>query len=93
MIDNIRDTIKSHIAVQEALLNESSLLTDIQHIIEAMVDCFRQGGKVLLCGNGGSAADAQHIAAELSVRFLKDRKALFAEALHTNSSFITSVAN
>lgn len=52
-----------------------------------------KGGKVLLCGNGGSAADAQHIAAELSGRFYKDREPLFAEALHVNTSYLTAVAN
>ena len=58
-----------------------------------MVNCFTKKGKVLFCGNGGSAADAQHIAAEFSGRFYKDRAPLFAEALHVNTSYLTAVAN
>jgi D-sedoheptulose 7-phosphate isomerase len=58
-----------------------------------MIATFRGGGKVLFCGNGGSAADAQHLAAELSGRFYTDRPPLFAEALHVNTSYVTAVAN
>ncbi|MCL4109383.1 UNVERIFIED_CONTAM: hypothetical protein GTU68_033208 [Idotea baltica] len=58
-----------------------------------MVETFRQGGRVLFCGNGGSAGDAQHIAAELSGRFYLDRAPLDAEALHVNPSYVTAVAN
>ncbi len=65
----------------------------IQDLVNRISTTFREGGKVLLCGNGGSAADAQHIAAELSGRFYKDRPALFAEALHVNTSYLTAVAN
>jgi D-sedoheptulose 7-phosphate isomerase len=58
-----------------------------------MITCFKNGGKVLFCGNGGSAADAQHLAAEFSGRFYYDRAPLYAEALHVNSSYMTAVAN
>ena len=58
-----------------------------------MTNCFENGGKILFCGNGGSAADAQHLAAEFSGRFYYDRPPLYAEALHVNSSFVTAVAN
>jgi D-sedoheptulose 7-phosphate isomerase len=57
------------------------------------VDTYKHDGKVLWCGNGGSAADAQHLAAELSGRFYYDRPPLFAEALHVNTSYTTAVAN
>jgi D-sedoheptulose 7-phosphate isomerase len=57
------------------------------------VECYRQGGKLLLCGNGGSAADAQHLAAELVSRFYKERRALSAEALSANTSIITAIGN
>jgi len=60
---------------------------------QLMIAAFRNGGKVLFCGNGGSAADAQHLAAELSGRFYTDRPPLYAEALHVNSSYVTAVAN
>lgn len=72
---------------------DKDLIAQINKVIELIVNAFNHNNKLLLCGNGGSAADAQHIAAELSGKFLKERKALFAEALHVNTSFITAVAN
>ena len=69
--------------MQEPLLEASKLA----------VETLRAGNKILLCGNGGSAADAQHLAAEFSGRFYKDRKALPSEALHCNTSYLTAVAN
>src|SRR5699024_10633282 len=75
-------------------LAASDHLHDLIHqVTDVMVSCFSKDGKVLLCGNGGSAADAQHLSAELSGRFRKDRPPLFAEALHVNTSFMTAVAN
>ena len=65
----------------------------IENITNTIINAFKSDNKLLLCGNGGSAADAQHIAAELSGRFEIDRKPLNAEALHVNSSFVTAVAN
>ena len=65
----------------------------IENITNTILNAFKSDNKLLLCGNGGSAADAQHIAAELSGRFEIDRKPLNAEALHVNSSFVTAVAN
>ena len=65
----------------------------IEDITNTILNAFKSDNKLLLCGNGGSAADAQHIAAELSGRFEIDRKPINAEALHVNSSFVTAVAN
>jgi D-sedoheptulose 7-phosphate isomerase len=62
-------------------------------IVAAMVDAFRSGKKVLWCGNGGSAADAQHLAAEFSGRFLRDRGGLPSEALSVNTSALTAIGN
>jgi D-sedoheptulose 7-phosphate isomerase len=62
-------------------------------IVAAMVDAFRNGKKVLWCGNGGSAADAQHLAAEFSGRFLRERSGLHSEALSVNTSSLTAIAN
>jgi D-sedoheptulose 7-phosphate isomerase len=62
-------------------------------VTDAIVNCYLNEGKVLFCGNGGSAADAQHLAAELSGRFYYDRAPLNAEALHVNTSFLTAVGN
>ncbi len=90
---SIVNSVKESIATKERLLKDDNNITLIKKVIEACLSAFRNGGKVLLCGNGGSAADAQHIAAELSGRFNYDRPPLYAEALNINTSFITAVAN
>jgi len=69
------------------------LIASMEKVVALSSEAFNNNQRILFCGNGGSAADAQHIAAELSGRFLKERKALFAEALHVNSSYLTAVAN
>ncbi|MCB0533436.1 MAG: D-sedoheptulose 7-phosphate isomerase [Lewinellaceae bacterium] len=89
----IEKSIRESIAVKQALLTDRHLLEQIEQAAQLLTQTFRAGGKVLFCGNGGSAADAQHIAAELSGRFYSDRAPLFAEALHVNSSYLTAVAN
>jgi D-sedoheptulose 7-phosphate isomerase len=90
---NIRTTVEKSIAVKKQLLTDELLLEQTQSVIEACITCFQNEGKILFCGNGGSAADAQHLAAEFSGRFYIDREPLFAEALHVNTSFLTAVAN
>ena len=89
----IQDAFSNSIATKQAVLTDPAFLSGIERAAELLVQTFRAGGKVLFCGNGGSAADAQHLAAELSGRFYTDRPPLFAEALHVNSSFVTAVAN
>lgn len=89
----ILSKISESIAVKSQLAKEKDLLSNMQEAAMQMIQTFQNGGKVLFCGNGGSAADAQHLAAELSGRFYFDRDPLFAEALHVNSSYITAVAN
>lgn len=89
----IIESIKQSIEVKQAILSSTQLLSEIRKVAVACISAYSRGNKVLLCGNGGSAADAQHIAAELSGRFYYDRPPLSAEALHTNSSFVTAVAN
>ena len=89
----IRQSIAESIRVKQLLLSDEILLKTIQDVAEAATQVFRADGKILFCGNGGSAGDAQHIAAELSGRFYLDRKPLYAEALHVNSSYLTAVAN
>ena len=90
---NIENIIRNSIDVKQAILNDRDLLCKICSFKDTIINAYRNGGKVLFCGNGGSAADAQHIAAELSGRFYLDRKPLYAEALHCNSSYMTSVSN
>ena len=89
----IVDRIQSSLKVKQDMLSEPFLLTVIDDVIEEMVSAFKADKKILFCGNGGSAADAQHLAAELSGRFYSDREPLFAEALHVNTSYLTAVAN
>ncbi len=89
----IRKAIEESIAVKKHILEDSILLEKIALVSEKCVNSLRAGSRVWFCGNGGSAADAQHLAAELSGRFYVDRKPLPAEALNVNSSFITAVAN
>jgi len=87
----IRRAIRESIEVKAKLLEEQTSI--IAQLAEILLDAFRAGCKVVLFGNGGSAADAQHVAAELVNRFLMERDALPAIALTTNTSILTSVAN
>jgi len=89
----IKKAIKDSIETKNKLLENNDVLDSIEKISAEMVNALLQDKKILLCGNGGSAADAQHIAAELSGKFYFDREPLFAEALHANTSFLTAVAN
>lgn len=93
MIERIKEAINQSVDVKKAILEDENLLQTIQTVADEMTKCFTNNGKVLFCGNGGSAADAQHLAAEFSGRFYYDRPPLYAEALHVNSSFVTAVAN
>ena len=93
MRDIIRGAIEASIRVKQSFLNQPEIIDLVEVIAQRMVETFRSGGRVYFCGNGGSAADAQHLAAELSGRFYKDRPPLPAEALHVNTSFLTAVAN
>jgi D-sedoheptulose 7-phosphate isomerase len=93
MIDHIKKIINASITVkQKVLLDEVMLNTTIQ-VVQEIVRAFKKGKRVYFAGNGGSAADAQHLAAEFSGRFYTDRLALPAEALHCNTSYLTAVAN
>lgn len=91
MKDKIKGLISNSIKVKEALL--TSELSNIEKAAKIIIDSLRTGGKLLVCGNGGSAADSQHIVAELVGRFKKERKALAAIALTTNTSTLTAIAN
>ncbi|MGI8952925.1 MAG: D-sedoheptulose-7-phosphate isomerase [Chitinophagaceae bacterium] len=93
MIDKIKNIISSSISVKQNLLKDEETQQKIFDVVIVVSNAFEKGKKVLFCGNGGSAADAQHLAAEFSGRFYKDRKALPAEALHCNTSYLTAVAN
>lgn len=93
MNNKIAANINASIEVKTKILSDKEFLQKLEQAIEIVTTAFRNGNKVLFCGNGGSAADAQHLAAEFSGRFYKDRKALPSEALHCNTSYLTAVAN
>lgn len=93
MNSKISAIINASIEVKQQLLQDPAILKTVEESVQLLVNTFKNGNKVLFCGNGGSAADAQHLAAEFSGRFYKDRDALPAEALHCNSSYLTAVAN
>ena len=93
MSNQIKELIQSSITTKQQVLENAALIGVVDHITDIIVAAFRNGNSVYFCGNGGSAADAQHLAAEFSGRFYKDRKALPAEALHCNTSYLTAVAN
>jgi len=92
-MEKIKNIIKASIDTKQQVLQNEQLLTTIEKVVDAIVTAFKNGNRVYFCGNGGSAADAQHLAAEFSGRFYKDRKALPAEALHCNTSYLTAVGN
>ncbi|MES2004811.1 MAG: D-sedoheptulose 7-phosphate isomerase [Bacteroidota bacterium] len=93
MSTRIQEIISASIEVKKQILSDAALQQTIAAVVDLTTAAFQNGKKVLFCGNGGSAADAQHLAAEFSGRFYKDRKALPSEALHCNSSYLTAVAN
>lgn len=93
MEQKIAAIIRESIRVKEQMLADDRLIGTIHHITEQIIAAFQAGNKVLFCGNGGSAADAQHLAAEFSGRFYSDRNPLPSEALHCNTSYLTAVGN
>jgi len=91
MRDKITDIIMDSIQVKEQIMRDD--ITKIVEISESVIQCLKKNGKVILFGNGGSASDSQHIAAELIGRFKRDRNSLAAVALTTNTAILTSLAN
>ena len=92
MNPRISESIAQSIAAKQAILSDNDFLARIEKAADMIINSFKDGGKIHFCGNGGSAADAQHLAAELSGRFYYDRP-LNAEALHCNTSYLTAVGN
>ncbi|HEX2534928.1 MAG TPA: D-sedoheptulose 7-phosphate isomerase [Chitinophagaceae bacterium] len=92
-MEQIRQIIAASISVKQQVLEDAGLVERTAAIAQLMVTALQSGRRIYFCGNGGSAADAQHLAAEFSGRFYTDRKALPAEALHCNTSYLTAVAN
>ena len=92
-MEKIKSIVENSIAVKQQILGDESLLQTVVDATAKIVSALKSGGRLYFCGNGGSAADAQHLAAEFSGRFYKDRRALPAEALHVNTSYLTAVGN
>ena len=91
MRERIKDILLESIQVKEEILRNQ--IDQIEQIAQLMIDCLKKDGKVIVFGNGGSASDSQHIAAELVGRFKRDRSALAGIALTTNTAILTSLAN
>ena len=92
-MNTLQQTLNTGIDLRKNLLEDQHFQNMFYACVDQIESAFKADRKLLLCGNGGSAGDAQHIAAELSGRFILDRAPLFAEALHVNSSYLTAVAN
>ena len=92
-MEKVKKILAASIETKQQVLNNEDLLKTICNVVDKITTAFKSGKRVYFCGNGGSAADAQHLAAEFSGRFYTDRKALPAEALHCNTSYLTAVAN
>jgi len=93
MLNEIKEIITDSILTKQKLLTDDKMLSTIEQVVDICVIALKADKKIFFCGNGGSAADAQHLAAEFTGRFYLDRDPLYAEALHVNSSYMTSVAN
>ena len=92
-MSKVKNIVEASIAVKQKILQDDELIAKLEEVVQQIVQAFQNGKRVYFCGNGGSAADAQHLAAEFSGRFYTERKALPAEALHCNTSYMTAVAN
>lgn len=90
---SVEEIFTETVEVKKRVLNDSELLNTVRAVGEHLIAGYREGARAYMCGNGGSAADAQHFAAELTGHFIFDRPPLGAEALHGNSSHVTAVAN
>lgn len=93
IMPQIKEKVLEHQILITEVLSDSDYLSNINRVIEMITDSYQKGGQLFLCGNGGSAADAQHLAAEFVGRFYLEREAWNAEALTTNTSIITALAN
>ncbi|UEM18686.1 D-sedoheptulose 7-phosphate isomerase [Skermanella mucosa] len=92
-MDELTAELDDHIKVMQRIREDAELIGKIEAAAELCVKCLQSGGKLLFCGNGGSAADSQHLATELTVRFTRDRRALAAIALTTDGSALTAIGN
>ena len=92
-IDRLKKNLHASIEAKQLLLNDSTSLSLFSASVEVVIKCYRQGGRIYIAGNGGSAADAQHLAAEFVSKLARDRAPLAAEALTVDSSILTAIGN
>ena len=92
-MDCYKAVIEQHNDIVNMLLNDNNILEPINLAVNMIINCVSRDGQILLCGNGGSAADSQHIATEFVSRFYLERKAINAEALTVNTSSLTAISN
>tara|TARA_Y100000766_G_scaffold19243_1_gene13502 strand:- start:55 stop:627 length:573 start_codon:yes stop_codon:yes gene_type:complete len=93
MLTQIKSKIRDSITVKEQVIQDDALLSELQTLIEACIASLKDGGKIIFCGNGGSFADAQHLSAEFTARFERERSSLASVALGTNSSTLSAIGN
>lgn len=93
MTKEIKEAISQSVKLKSLILNDEAILSNVAKAADMITRSLKSGNRVLFCGNGGSAADAQHLAAELSGRFYLERKAINAEAININVPFLTAVSN
>ena len=93
MQQKIKETLKQSVLLKLQIIDNKQLISELANISKELIYLLKKEHKVLFCGNGGSAADAQHLASELAGRFYLDRKPLFAEALLTNTAVLTAIGN
>ena len=92
-IEFVKSEIRASIEVKNQVLDDEKLMEQVAQLADRCVDALKEGGKIIFCGNGGSFADAQHLSAEFTSRFLFDRPGLASIALGTNSSAMTAIGN
>lgn len=93
MDDFIKNYINDSLEIKTLILNDKDFLANVSAVAGEIIECYKKGGKVLLAGNGGSAADAQHIACEFVSKFCFERQGLPAIALTVNTSLLTAIGN
>jgi D-sedoheptulose 7-phosphate isomerase len=93
MMSLIKQRFEESIATKQSTLKDAALISKIEEIANLGIVALRNGGKIIFCGNGGSAVDSMHLAAELSGRYYVDRPPLNAESLSADNAFLTAVAN
>ena len=92
-IERLKKNVQASIAAKQQLLDDQQCLALFSKAVDAVIECYQQGGRIYIAGNGGSAADAQHLAAEFVSKLARNRAPLPAEALTTDSSILTAIGN